>query len=129
MSAWSEQQRKYIDWLGMLEKLRPIGCRTKAQFSKIMGVTEDTLAQWELEPGFWSEVYVLARAVIGQNLTEVLTALYHKAKSGNIPAITLCLEVLNVHYDKIEIENTGMQEQIVVLMPAGTKPNEDQPKE
>jgi len=113
---WSEIQGKLITWLSTPRALRPEGLKTWRQFSKLTGIEVETLHRWTLLPGFWDDVFVSSRAIVGRELAEILSSLVEKAKSGNVQATKLCLSILGVHADKIEIEQSFADDQVVVVL-------------
>ena len=120
---WSIQQKKYQFWLAVPAKDRPKSLRTKRQVASALRVSESTLALWESLPGWWLAVHEHAMATLGNDLQEILTTLSEKAKSGNVPAIKLALQVLGLFTEKTEQEVTHHHDQLMVVV----KPHADAP--
>jgi len=106
---------KYRTWLGTPERLRPAGLRTKKQFAEKLDVELNTLITWEMQPRFWDDVFARARSIIGGEMTIIMEALLERAASGSVQAIKLCLDLLGVHSDNLEIKHTYDDDQLVLV--------------
>ena len=115
---FSPAQRKLQAWQSSPASVRPRGLKTEKQISKKMGIPISTLRMWELLPGWWDDVFIDARAIIGRELGGILDAMVRRAKGGSVPAAKLCLAALDVHVDKLRIEGEIKGEQLVLIMPA-----------
>ena len=112
----TERQKAYQLWLGIPESQRPSDLRTHAQIAERLNVSLKTLNEWEAQPGFWEVPFGHARAILGQRLPPILSALAKKAESGNIPAIKLSLEVLGVHQDHVTQTVDIVQRQPLIVL-------------
>jgi hypothetical protein len=110
---------KYRTFLSVPMKIRPAGLQTVKQFADHFKIQASLLRQWEAEPDFWDNVFGEARSVLGRAMADVMDALVTRAKAGNVNAIKLSLEVLGVHHDKLEVQQTRANDQIIMVLPAG----------
>ncbi len=110
---------RYRTFLSVPMRYRPDNLRTIEEFASFYNIKPALLQQWESEPGFWDEVFNGARAVAGRALADVIDALVMRAKGGNVNAIKLALEMLGVHHDKLEVQHTKQQDQIIMVLPPG----------
>jgi len=115
--TWSEPQLKYIMWLSLPQDMRPEEIRTKRQLASALGMSVDTLDEWELAPSFWPAVYERARSAIGHDLAKILQAMSAKAMAGNVQAAKLCLQTLGVQDETIRLKHEVAQDQIIVERP------------
>jgi len=113
---WSERQIKYQLWSGLPKGLRPDGMKTTAQFASAIKVSPETLYVWENTLGWWDEVYQRAKSIIGRALSDVMSALVIKAKAGNVPAAKLCLSMLDLHNDKLTVEQDLLADQLIIVL-------------
>lgn len=110
---------KYRTFLSVPAVVRPTEMKTIKQFADHFRIQPSLLRQWELEPNFWNDVFGEAQAVIGRALADIMHSLAERAKAGNVNAIKLSLEVLGVHHDKLEVQQTKANDQIIMILPAG----------
>lgn len=119
---WTNAQKSYQLWLSTPEKYRPSTLKTEEQVAEALSVTPAQLRMWTSLPGWWDDVHSLARKVIGAKLTEILEALTERAIAGNVPAIKLALEALEVSLSKgnplVQINNNNLGDEIVVIVSA-----------
>lgn len=110
---------KYRSFLAVPMRLRPKEVQTVDEFAEFYRIKPSLLRQWEMEPNFWDEVGNEAKAVVGRALSDVLDALVLRAKDGSVQAIKLALEFLGVHHDKMEVQHTRDQDQVILVLPPG----------
>lgn len=110
---------KYRTFLSVPMKARPSEMQTIKQFASHFNIQASLLRQWEAEPSFWNDVFGEAQSVLGRALADIMDALAVRAKAGNVNAIKLALEVLGVHHDKLEVQQTKANDQIIMVLPAG----------
>jgi len=110
---------KYRTILSVPTELRPEQFKTPADFARYFNLPVALLKQWEMEPGFWDSVFTEAQAVVGRAMADVMQSLARRAKSGNIQAIKLSLEVLGVHHDKMEVQHRLENDQVILVLPPG----------
>lgn len=110
---------KYRTFLSVPSSVRPEEMKTTRQFADHFRIQASLLRQWELEPNFWNDVFSEAQSVLGRALADVMEALVARAKGGNVNAIKLALEVLGVHHDKLEVQQTKVNDQIIMVLPPG----------
>jgi hypothetical protein len=110
---------KYRTFLSVPASVRPDEMKTIKQFAAHFRIQASLLRQWEQEPNFWNDVFGEAQSVLGRALADVMEALVRRAKNGNVNAIKLALEVLGVHHDKLEVQQTKANDQIIMILPPG----------
>jgi hypothetical protein len=110
---------KYRTFLSVPMSVRPSAMQTVKQFANHFNIQPSLLRQWEAEPAFWDEVFSESRSVLGRAMADIMEALVARAKGGNVNAIKLSLEVLGVHHDKLEVQQTRANDQIIMVLPAG----------
>jgi DNA-binding transcriptional MerR regulator len=110
---------KYRTFLSVPKRYRPEGLKTAKEFADRFGVPAGTLLHWEQEPGFVDDIFAESRAIITRNMADILQSLVDRATTGSITAIKLALEVLGVHHDKVEVQHTRHQDQIILVLPEG----------
>lgn len=121
---WTQRQRQYMSWVACPKPLRPKELRNEEQVAHSLGVTVAEMRSWQLLPGFWDEVFAIARGIIGEALPDILTAIVSRAVGGSVAAQKLALEVLGVHHDRIEhdVTVTRRNDQLVILVPSESLP-------
>lgn len=119
MSPLDLVKAKYQTFLAVPKKYRPDGLKTTRDFAEKFGVPASTLVQWEQQPGFLTDVFVQARAIIARDMAEIIDALVERAKAGSVSAIKLALEVGGVHHDTVEVQHTKSQDKIILVLPPG----------
>ena len=110
---------KYRTFLSVPASVRPSQMNTVKQFADHFRIQASLLRQWESEPSFWNDVFGEAQSVLGRALSDIMEALAARAKAGNVNAIKLSLEVLGVHHDKLEVQQTKANDQIIMILPPG----------
>lgn len=120
---WSEKQQKYQLWSALPKELLPDGMTTTNQFAAAINVSPETLYVWENTLGWWEEVYQNVKSIIGRALPRVVTAIVNKAQTGNVPAAKLCLSMLNLHNDKLTVENDLLADQLIIVLNTTVSPN------
>lgn len=88
---WTVGQLKLIEWLATPKLDRKP--KTQKQLAVEIGTDESTLSDWKKKSGFMDEVRVIAREYLKDELPEIYGALITKAKSGDVPAIKLAMEM------------------------------------
>ncbi|MDF1498538.1 MAG: phBC6A51 family helix-turn-helix protein [Patescibacteria group bacterium] len=78
---------------------------TQKEFSKRIGVGEDTLSNWKQLDGFWDEVALLRKKMFKAKSTEVLSGLFLKARLGNAKEVELYWKIVEGWSDKVRIED------------------------
>ena len=115
---WSEKQRRYQLWSAMPRSLRPDDIKTVKEFAKAIAVSPETLGIWECTVGWWDEIYLNVKAIVGRSLNDICSAMVFKAKLGNVPAAKLCLSMLNLHNDQAEANRDLLADQLVIILNA-----------
>lgn len=110
---------KYRTFLSVPASLRPKGLQTVREFAEHFRIQASLLKQWESEPTFWDDVFGEAKAVLGRAMADIMASLAARAMAGNVNAIKLSLEVLGVHHDKMEVQQTRTNDQIIMVLPPG----------
>jgi len=113
---WSESQIAYQIFLAIPEAMRPADLCTQEQLAVKLGVTTDTLAMWELTPGFWDSMYERGRAVIGRSLTDIMVTLRDRAMQGSVQAAKVCLTLMGIQVEKLAIEHSMEQDQLMLIL-------------
>jgi len=108
-------EQKYKAWLGTPARFRPPGITTPKQFAAKFDVDMETLELWQLRPRFWDDVFASARTVIGTELSSIMESLLVRAQGGSVQAIKLCLDLLGVHADTLELKHTFQDDQLVLI--------------
>jgi len=126
MSQTSIIEEKYKAWLGTPQRLRPVGLTTKNQFAKKFDIDPETLELWQLQPRFWDDVFASARSIIGSEMSSIMEALLERAEGGSVQAIKLCLDLLGVHSDSLELTHSFKNDQLVLVYGNAEIPNEEE---
>lgn len=113
---WSDMQVAYQIFLSIPEGMRPENLCTTEQIAAKLGVTTDTLALWELAPGFWDSVYERGRSVIGRSLADIMATLRDRAMQGSVQAAKVCLTLMGIQVDKLAIEHSMEQDQLMLIL-------------
>jgi len=114
-SEISTIEEKYKAWLGTPQRMRPAGITTQKQFAAKFDLDLETLELWQLRPRFWDDVFATARGIIGSELASVMESLLVRAQGGSVQAIKLCLDLLGVHADTLELKHTFQDDQLVLI--------------
>jgi len=115
MANISIVEEKYRIWLGTPQRMRPAKLTTRRQFAKEFEVDLETLDLWQVQPHFWDDVFAQARSVIGLEMSAVMEALLERATDGSVQAIKLCLDLLGVHSDSLELKHSFDNDQLVLV--------------
>lgn len=109
------KQKKYMTWLATPHSMRPSDLKTRTAMARRLEVDEDTLSMWELDQGFWDDVFTQARSVIGREMVPIMEEMARRAQKGSVQAAKFCFQILGVHSDKVEIKNTYDDDQLVLI--------------
>lgn len=90
------KQQRFQEWLALPHDQRPENFKTQQQVAAALAVHPHTLTMWKRKPGFWDAVYQDARAIVGGELPQIISAMVKEAKQGSVSAAKLCLQVLEV---------------------------------
>jgi hypothetical protein len=90
------KQQRFQEWLALPRDKRPPNFQTQQQVAEALAVHPHTLTMWKRQPGFWDVVYEDARAIVGGELPQIISAMVEKAEQGSVSAAKLCLQVLEV---------------------------------
>lgn len=110
-----ELMTKYQEWLGTPEQFRHSDWNTRAKFAAKFRIDEDTLILWEGQPHFWDGVFSRARAILGTEMASIMEALLGRAQDGSVQAIKLCLELLGVYAEQLEVKQSFDDDQLVMI--------------
>ena len=116
MANWSEKQFALQMWQATPEKWKQSPYKTKKQIMEKLQIGEETANNWSLEPGWWDAVFSMTRGIVGERLGAILETMADRAEGGSVQAAKLCLQVLGVHADKLELEHSYNDDQLVLIM-------------
>jgi hypothetical protein len=95
-------QLQFIEWLATPKSERTP--KTQKEFAAVIGTDEGTLSDWKKKAGFMDEVRGLARKYLKDELPDIYGALIEKAKTGDVPAIKLAMEMTGEYTPKQNIQ-------------------------
>jgi len=113
---WSATQRKFQLWLATPPELRPKEVRKLEGFAKSVDTEVSSLVEYSSMPGFWDETYKLCGNIVGEALSDIISAVVNRASQGNIQAAKLCLEMLDLRAEKFVIEHKKDKDVLLLVM-------------
>ena len=104
--AWTWKQRRFQEWIAVPAKHRPDHLKNDEAFAKEFNVGKSRLNQWKMIPGFWDETYRYAKSIVGDSMGQILESMVNEATMGSVQAAKLCLQILEVFHEKVDVNNT-----------------------
>lgn len=114
LDEFTGEQRRYVKWLAVPKPHRQPP--TKKEFAENIGVSKETLRNWERIDDFWSAVYNECRDLESDRLPEVMNAMTKRALDGSVQSQKLWFEVMGFYRPEENLNVRMQQEQLVVVM-------------
>ena len=102
------EQQQFIEWLATPKKQRKPA--TQKAFAASIGTHEVTVCEWKRKPELMNAVRELSRAYLKDELPDIYSALIEKAKTGDVPAIKLAMEMTGEYVPKTALTSPDGKE-------------------